>query len=764
LIILSLFLVPSAAHSQSEILKQTNKNEKLDEETLFDRLVEQLLIEPNFQEAQITAREVLDIYRQERRIEKIIPTLNLLAIISMYLGEYKQGIKYAEESLKFSQAINDLLQQITSLNNLSILYLGVGKYENSIEHLKESLEIAQKISNQWRESQSLLYLGFAYSAIGQDRKAIEFHQKCLNIARQKGYLIIEAGATLGLMTSYLRIKNNEGLSENLPRSVELSQQFNLKEFKAINVFILGKISTAEKKHQEALKYYKAALNFFESKNYQPAIPSLLREISKITKNTKNLEQALLLSRLLEDPYSKIYSFANVGLTYKELGKYGESELKLLKAIEEFESLKSRLKNNNRISFFDSFENETATYSGLQEVQIALNKPEKALETAERSRVIALAQLLAFKDSQTNSNLLEKITISQIKQIAKQEKATLVEYSLIEESKIYIWVIKPSGEIHFRQVELENNKHWQQFVEDTLRDINKNRDSQPRLKELHRILIEPIAQFLPQNPADRVIFIPQRELALIPFAALKDERGKFLIEKHTILTAPSIRVLNLTHKRLQNLSKINNTNSALIVGNPKMPLVKQPGGLRQQLSQLPNAEKEAKEIAKILNSSASIGDLATKNQVLAKLPSVSIIHFGTHASFNELNGLKSMIALTPDDDNDGFLSASEVIHLKLNAQLVVLSACNTGQGKITGDGVIGLSRSFIAAGVPSAIVSLWSVPDAPTADLMTEFYRQWQQNPDKAAALRQAMLKTMKKHPAPLDWAGFILIGQADSID
>ncbi|WP_293185833.1 MULTISPECIES: CHAT domain-containing protein [unclassified Microcoleus] len=94
-------------------------------------------------------------------------------------------------------------------------------------------------------------------------------------------------------------------------------------------------------------------------------------------------------------------------------------------------------------------------------------------------------------------------------------------------------------------------------------------------------------------------------------------------------------------------------------------------------------------------------------------------------------------------------------------LVVLSACNTGEGRITGDGVIGLSRALISAGVPSAIVSLWAVPDAPTSELMQAFYRNLQSNPDKAQALRQAMLTTMKTHPQPRNWAAFTLIGEAE---
>jgi CHAT domain-containing protein len=101
-----------------------------------------------------------------------------------------------------------------------------------------------------------------------------------------------------------------------------------------------------------------------------------------------------------------------------------------------------------------------------------------------------------------------------------------------------------------------------------------------------------------------------------------------------------------------------------------------------------------------------------------------------------------------------------LNLKLQAELVVLSACDSGRGRVTGDGVIGLSRSLISAGVPSVIVSLWAVPDGPTSELMIAFYETLQQNPDKAQALRQAMLTTLKKHPDPTAWAAFTLIGKA----
>ncbi|MDF5726173.1 MAG: CHAT domain-containing protein, partial [Rhizonema sp. PD37] len=203
--------------------------------------------------------------------------------------------------------------------------------------------------------------------------------------------------------------------------------------------------------------------------------------------------------------------------------------------------------------------------------------------------------------------------------------------------------------------------------------------------------------------------------------------------------------------------------ALVVGNPTMPSVAStPGEKPYQLPALPGAETEAKAIAQLLSTTAITGSQATKAAIVQKMTSARIIHLATHGLLDDLKGLgvPRVIALAPSGQDNGLLTADEIFDLKLNTELVVLSACDTGRGKITGDGVIGLSRSLISAGVPSVLVSLWSIPDAPTAELMTEFYKNLQQKPDKAAALRQAMLTTMKKHPSPSDWAAFTLIGES----
>ncbi|NJL80788.1 MAG: CHAT domain-containing protein [Richelia sp. SM2_1_7] len=151
-----------------------------------------------------------------------------------------------------------------------------------------------------------------------------------------------------------------------------------------------------------------------------------------------------------------------------------------------------------------------------------------------------------------------------------------------------------------------------------------------LRKLHKILIEPIVELLPKDATEKVIFIPQESLFLTPFAALQDEKGKYLIEKHTILTAPAIQVLDLTRKQKNRLKQQNLTDlKPLVVGNPIMPKVSLNGEEAQQLAVLPESEIEAIEIAKMLQQEAIIGSQATKTNVKNQLSKATLIHLATH---------------------------------------------------------------------------------------------------------------------------------------
>jgi hypothetical protein len=275
--------------------------------------------------------------------------------------------------------------------------------------------------------------------------------------------------------------------------------------------------------------------------------------------------------------------------------------------------------------------------------------------------------------------------------------------------------------------------------------------------------------------------------------LKSTDGRYLIEKHTIRIFPSIQSLDILRKKVQ--ERFQTGNKVVVVGNPVIPKIKLiNSNIAEEYDNLPYAEQEAKAIGELLGTKPLIGQQATEKNILNQISQAKIIHFATHAIldvrvnrpkvpsrlnrhkviFGGLDGYRSslveseykkgvnVIALTPSAKDDGLLDEVEIYNLKnLNAELVVLSACNTGIGDITTDGVIGLARPFIANGVPSVVVSLWSVYDDTTSTLMIEFYKHLGKTSDKAQALRQAMLTMIKNKNNPVDWSGFLLVGEAD---
>jgi CHAT domain-containing protein len=369
----------------------------------------------------------------------------------------------------------------------------------------------------------------------------------------------------------------------------------------------------------------------------------------------------------------------------------------------------------------------------------------------------LAGKIISSNSATATKIRQAPNLSQIQQVAKTQAATLVQYSVIDDN-IYAWVIKPTGKIAFSQTKLPPKTTLKDLVVTTRDSIGANRGRRNKdnaapaasggdLQQLHRLLIAPIAKDLPTNPAERVIILPQNELFLVPFAALRDAQGKYLLEQHTLTIAPSIQVLALTERTSNRKTKT----PPLVVGNPVMPLYK-----GERLTNLAGAESEAKAISQILQVQPLIGAQADKQQVINLMQKAPIIHLATHGLLDTIKGdIPGAIALT-----NGFLTSGEIFEMQLSADLVVLSACDTGRGDLTGDGVVGLSRSLAVAGVPSVLVSLWEVSDEATKALMEEFYRNLHvKQLTKAQALRQAMLTTMKDYPNPNFWAAFMLVGE-----
>ena len=189
-------------------------------------------------------------------------------------------------------------------------------------------------------------------------------------------------------------------------------------------------------------------------------------------------------------------------------------------------------------------------------------------------------------------------------------------------------------------------------------------------------------------------------------------------------------------------------------------------MRGDLAPLPETKFEVKALEKIYDPKAVVYTSAdaTESSFKKNASDYGVIHIATHALVNEENPLYSSIAFSKEDSEDGFLEAREIMNLELNADLAVLSACQTAFGKqIGGEGMIGISRAFFTAGVPSVVASLWSVEDNATRELMVEFHTQLRDGERPALALKNAQIHLINntKYNNPVYWSPFILLGDSE---
>ncbi len=763
--------------------------------------------------------KAIDYYQQALNIARNLDsTLETTLLGNLGLAHVQSGNYYAEAVDYLAQYLTATQdrKKLQAFGNLANAYFGTDLYVNAIELHQKRLTLSRKFKDQVSEAKTFSDLGIVYQALGERAKAIQYQEQALTLAQNIKNQSIESLALGNLGVIYQSQRNYAKATEYQQKRLTLARQSQDLRGEAEALGNLGGIAYFQGNYQEAIAQYEQAWNIAWNKLRDADLIYRIRGnqgliYAQMGNSDKALEfygqylrYAASRSNRREEGIARI----NAAAVRFQSGNLDAAAKNLQAAIETWESLRSRLGNNDSFKV-SIFETQNSPYSNLQSVLVAQNQPEAALEISERGRARAFAELLDRRLSglssrkETPRSPLASLTIAQIKQIAQKRRATLVEYSIIpaqfnvngkletRESELLIWVIQPTGTVTLRRVDLKplwQCQDAQPCAPEELSDIvslgraTLNEDSQATqdaahpLRRLHELLIQPISDLLPQDPNAQVVFVPHRSLLLVPFTALQDAKGKFLIEQHTISISPSIQVLDLTDQLRKKLDTVSQKQTekqlseALIIGNPVMPkVVTEVGEPPEQLPPLPGSEQEAKAISQMLKSSALVGEAATKSNVLQRMNRARLIHLATHGLMGDFVGLgvPGAIALAPDTiatgkpslEENGLLTANEIFDLKLNAELVVLSACNTGRGRITGDGVVGLSRALIAAHVPSVVVSLWAVPDEATALLMTEFYRNLQQQPNKAQALRQAMLTTMKQYPAPVNWAAFMLIGE-----
>lgn len=698
-------------------------------------------------------QSALAIYQAEGDRRRESNALDRIGNVYDTLGEYANALDFYQQADVIRKEIGDRQGASETLINLGITYIRLGQSEKALDFLTEAIAVEQALAprtRNWQQSAlneraAFSALALAYSEQGEDAQALQFAKLSLAGYRRSGDRSGEAIALVRVGTAYLNLGNLDKAQIYLDKALDLSQAIEDPLSIARSLKALGDFSASDGNTAVALALYDDALN----------IRTELGDTAGAGE-TLNAQGTLLL----------------------ESGQTEAATTALLETVDFWEALRPGLTDENKISIADS---QARTYELLQRSLLELGEIEAALEISERGRARAFVELLAHRLSlrgrSVSASRIPPPNIQQIRQIARNQAATLVEYAQVEDD-LYIWVMSPDGDLNFvRQPLLD--KPVTAWVEEFREALNipgrglgvvasedaprELEPAQNTLNQLYELLIKPIDDFLPTDPDATVIIVPQGELFLVPFSALVNAENEPLIEQHPILFAPAISLLSI-RPTIQTSLRIGE-DPALVVGNPAMP--NEPG-TEIPLSPLIYAELEALEVAEILNTQALTQGDATKDVVAAGMETAKIVHLATHGLLDDLDtGVPGILAFAPTQDDkgsvtdEGYLTAAEILEMPLVAQLAVLSACDTARGNITGDGVIGLSRSLLTAGVDTVIVTLWSIPDESTSVLMGAFYRQLEEEPNRAIALRNAMLTTRQTpgYEHPVQWAAFSLYGQ-----
>lgn len=726
-------------------------------------------------------------------------------------GAFDQARKAYQQVLRLAQENGDRQNEATALTKLANVDWAEGYYALSLQKRQQAYQLYQDMGDRPNEAIVLTWLARSYRILGQPDRALAALQQARILGQTMGMRRIEANVLSQLGAIHQEQRHYAEALAFHRQALAMQEEINEAVARSKTLTSIGTVLVRQGNPTAAIASFQQALQMQRAIGVRPDAAITLRELGlayaaqgKSSLAIQTLQQAATLHRTVNDREQEGITLSELGSVLFATRQFQAAGKALSQAVRIFDQLRSGLSDRDNVALFET---QLNTYQRLQQVLIAQNQPAIALEMAERGRARAFIELLAKRVStpQAIQRVPTAIDLKNIQRIAKQRRATLVAYTVLP-NELYSWVIKPTGAIAFRQTPLvpeprqltaavppttsqperRGDLDGLQPITNLTTFVTQTRDAigahprarttatpptavpsgttqlafessavgvRSRLRALHQLLIEPISDLLPRDPRDRVIFIPQGPLFLVPFAALRNRQGQYLIEQHTILTVPAIQVLDLTHQQQERIGKRSSTAAtALIVGAPApMP---------EGLEPLEGMQAEATEIATLLKTQPLIGAQATKAAILPQLQQARMVHLATHGLFDEVTGLGSKIALASTNPAEGYLTAEEILSLNLQAELVVLSACNTGRGKVTGDGVIGLSRSLLSAGVPSVVVSLWSVYDASTSVLMTEFYRNLQDRQlDKAQALRQAMLTVMQRTNDPIEWAAFTLIGE-----
>ncbi len=685
--------------------------------------------------------EALHIDYQLDREKEVSKTLNNLGTtlrskiqLEFTENDFNQAIEYYEGSLKLAQKIGDKDTEIKVLNNLGSINSDAQNYSKALDYFAQGLEKAEQSEDRESEGMLLNNLGIVHYNLGNYEKSIEYFQKAIQLAHNvgSGQILWEAYLELG----------NTLREQNEPKEALIKYKDSIRNIELIRSNI---------KNEEQKASFLGTDKRIEA--YQNLIDLLIHLHELEPDKNYNLQAYDYMEQ------AKARAFLD-SLELSKIDISSHVDFKLLSQEKELEK------------------DITKVYNLLLDGKLASEEKNKLKETLDNLE--NQLEALKLKIRTENSAYAELIfpTAVPMEEVQKKlldNKTAFFAYSVGKRSS-YAFVLTKT---ELKIFKIPSKENLQNMVSNYLKIITDKNNQDFSLG--YQLFIQLVMPGINAN-IENIIFVPGDILNFLPFETLITQKGmnRWLIEDYTVTYVPSISSLHeLIDRKKTNGSK--RRMELLALGDPYFGSLETEengddilqGFFSTNTFNLYRLEYSGIEIERIgalfsenkrtILQRESASEDQLKN---TQLEDYKILHFATHSLIDNKNNERSTIVLSLDNDTkeDGLLQMREIYNLKLNSDLVTLSACQTGLGQfIKGEGIQGINRAFFYAGASSVLMSLWAVNDQATYQLMERFYTHLRSSDTIMKALRKAKLEMIKSGTLshPYYWAGFIISGKAN---
>jgi len=755
-----------------------------------------------------TYTQALEIFQKIGDRTQVAQTLDNIGTVYRVAEDYPKALKYYDQALKLWDEQKDVFKKFVTLTGVVRVYELLKDYPKALDTANQILLLSQKQKNSFTEASAYAFLGRVYLASGNYQKALDASNKAASESQKLGIRLFEASVLSNIGKAYNSLKQPEKAISIYNQQLALQQKLGDRTGVADTLYDIAVTERDRNNFQAAQKQIESVIaivedirtkvtsqdlrsSYFASiqKYYQFYIDLLMRLHKQHPYNGYDALALQVSERARARSLVELLNEANADIRQGVDPKLLELERNLQQKLDATEKRQIQL---------SSKPNTEAQLQALQKEIATLLEQYRQVKTQIRSsspRYAALTQP-------------QSLTLAQQQQLLDNDTLVL-EYSLGEE-RSYLWAVSKTNITSYELPKRGEIETTAKQFNGLLKRKNYRLDSTtstsvvstPGLlpdvqvaRKLSQILLQPVAKELGNK---RLVIVSDGALQYLPFGALpnpNNQTGKTqptpLLIEHEIVNLPSLSTLAVLRKEVNNRQPAPKAIAILAdpvfeSNDPRLKLPQQkldkPNVNELDLSRsarnagvnferLPFTRTEADSISTLfpdaLRKEVFGFDASRAIATSPELSQYRIVHFATHGILNSTHPELSGVVLSLFDDKgmpqNGFLRLHDIFNLNLPAELIVLSACETGLGKeIKGEGLVGLTRGFMYAGSPRVVVSLWSVDDEATSELMTKFYQKMLQDKlNPAAALRSAQIEMLKndKFAPPYYWAAFTLQGE-----